>query len=102
METSSEIPPQVNINQVLANLVQANRRIASLEMIVMAQQKRLDLVAKTGVAQVAGGSSSSTAQSSAQTAQPEMSAVEEELLRAQQSISAALTSFANRHKSDVM
>ena len=102
METPSEIPPQVNINQVLANLVQANRRIASLEMIVMAQQKRLDLVAKTGVAQVAGGSSSSTAQSSAQTAQPEMSAVEEELLRAQQSISAALTSFANRHKSDVM
>ena len=68
----------------------------------MAQQHRLDLVAQTDVAQVAGGSSSSTAQSSAQPTRSEISAVGAELLRAQQSIGAALTSFANRYKPETM
>ena len=84
----------MNINQVLADLIQANRRISVLEATVPFHQRRLDAVAQTDVAQVAGASSSSTAQPTGS----DISAVAAELVHAQQSISAALTAFTSRYK----
>ena len=96
-------PSQVNVNQLLAELVQAKHRIAALECAVASMQQM-----RTGDAQVAGPpisgehSVAAATQSSCAAEQTEEEKLQQNLMLAQQYVAASLTSFANRHKPGVM
>ena len=103
-EDASDRPAHVNVNRLVADLVQAQKRIEALEIIVasLREQQQHAGITKVAKPMTLGEHKASGTLSPACAARTSDEALQENLLQAQQAIAASLTSFANRHKTEVM